>query len=347
MKTATKATIGFVGAASVVLALALNGSPGASLAEEPSPSETATPSETPTPTATPSPTPTPTTPPPDPRRVTSVTIAVIENHGRAAVAKKMPKITALGRRFATGSNAFAITHPSKPNYLVLASGSLQGEDSNRWAIEKAPALFDLAAARGWGGGVVKTYAQSMGSDNCKMSDRKPYVWHHNWQVPFTYGNAGHPDGVTVRTKRSLCERYNRDGWDSRKLWANDVAGNRLGVINMVLPDNNHNWHNGPYSDAAAARSDAWLAARVAEFLRSPDYRAGGVFIITADEARPSSTANDVPLIVIHKSLDGKHRAVGTYMTLRTIHAFMAEVAHVKSGGGAAHLFANAFGLVVA
>ena len=107
----------------------------------------------------------------------------------------------------------------------------------------------------------------------------------------------------------------------------------------MLPDNNHNWHDG-----SAKTADDWISARAAEFIASPAYAKGGVLIITADEDEKQG-ANDIPLIVIHKSLDGAHLTTNTKLTLLDVHTFLAEVAGVapltKATPGK---FAQAFGL---
>jgi hypothetical protein len=303
-----------------------------------------TPSVTPSQTVTPTPTPTVTTPPPviNPKLVTSATVIFAENHGNGSfTTTRTPKIAAYGKRFSRDNNARAITHPSKPNYLGSIAGSTLGESSNRWALESSKALPDLIAAKGWAGGAFRSYAQGMGTDNClQKATRGAYAAKHNPAVYFVVGNVKLPNGKIV-TKRSICEAHARDA----KYWAGDAAGNRLGVVNFIIPDNNHNWHDG-----SARAMDDYVGARAAEFIKSPDYKAGGAFIIVSDEDEKSG-ANDIPFIVIHKSLDNKHLVSSTRVTLYDLHSLLSEVGHVSTSHipsykGHKGLVAKNFGLVV-
>jgi len=263
-----------------------------------------------------------------PNQATLAVLTMIENHGVGSVTKYMPKVTALGKRFGYGTNVFAITHPSKPNYLATWSGSTQGETSNRFSTEdpKVPSLFDVVYAHG---GKVKTYAQSMGSDRCRLNNHSKYVFRHNPETQFTGTSA----------KRALCERYNFDGFDSRGYWKADLKADKLGVLNHVLPDNDHNWHDG-----SAKQADDWISARANEFIASQAYRAGGVMIITADEDERKG-ANDIPLIIIHRSLDGVHKKTDVKLTLYDVSTFLAEIAGVKTlAHTTPHKLAEAFGL---
>jgi hypothetical protein len=99
--------------------------------------------------------------------VTQVTVMMVENHSAAQIRDGMPQTTALADRFAHGTG-LAFAHPSKPNYLGVWSGSMQGEKSNRKAYEKAPSYFDVVPAKT--GQMVKTYAQSM-KTACRTSRR--------------------------------------------------------------------------------------------------------------------------------------------------------------------------------
>jgi hypothetical protein len=144
------------------------------------------------------------------------------------------------------------------------------------------------------------------------------------------------DGTKV-TKKALCKKNDRD----LKYWAADLKTDRLGILTHVLPDNQHDWHDG-----TAAAADAFFAARIHEYLASEAYAEGGALVITADEDNKKG-ANDVPFYVFHRSLDGKHRDAGDGLALIQLSAFLGEVAGVEPlGGGKDHKgeFATAFGI---
>jgi acid phosphatase len=76
---------------------------------------------------------TPAVPTPD-----HVVLVVMENHAYSDIIEtaKAPFITQLAGHGANFTNAFAVTHPSQPNYFALFSGSTHGvTDNNRHTVD--------------------------------------------------------------------------------------------------------------------------------------------------------------------------------------------------------------------
>ena len=97
--------------------------------------------------------------------VEKVLVIVEENRSVSDVAAHMPFLMSRARSYGTATHFYAISHPSLPNYLVLAGGSTFGvTDDDVPAAHQlhGPSLFGqlLAAGR-----TAKTYAEAMPS-NC-------------------------------------------------------------------------------------------------------------------------------------------------------------------------------------
>ncbi len=76
-----------------------------------------------------------------------VVVAVMENHslGQIVDPDRAPFIAGLAKGGASFVNAFAVAHPSQPNYFALFSGSTQGVRDNRFYTFDAPTLAGALA----------------------------------------------------------------------------------------------------------------------------------------------------------------------------------------------------------
>ena len=61
-----------------------------------------------------------------PTPVTNLRVVVVENHSLREMRGQMPATFALAREYGFATRYRALTHPSLPNYLVLAGGSTFG-----------------------------------------------------------------------------------------------------------------------------------------------------------------------------------------------------------------------------
>src|SRR5262245_60868789 len=107
-----------------------------------------------------------------------------ENHGYSQVigSSSAPYINSLANANGLATNAYAVAHPSLPNYLALIGGSTFGITSDCttcWI--NAPNLADSieSSGRTW-----HAYMESM-TTPCQLSDGGGYVQKHN---PFVYFN---------------------------------------------------------------------------------------------------------------------------------------------------------------
>lgn len=217
-----------------------------------------------------------------------VLVIVEENHSRQETLAGMPYLRSLALKYAYARHYAAITHPSLPNYLAIASGSTFGirDDRNPSAnakkVGRAATVFDEAIAHGL---TAKTYAESM-PGNCAMRRSGAYVVKHN---PWPYFSAG----------RSRCRRYDVPaGTPSRGQLSRDIARGRLPNVGLVVPNVNHDAHDG-----SLAAADHWLKLWVPRILRTHSFTSGRLaVVVTADESDTGRRGhNEVLTVVMHAS----------------------------------------------
>lgn len=95
------------------------------------------------------------------RRPSKVLMIIEENHSYTQMRAQMPYLSSLATKYAYATRYSAITHPSLPNYLALAGGSIFGvRDDNPSASHQITqrSVFDQAIHAGK---TAKTYAESM------------------------------------------------------------------------------------------------------------------------------------------------------------------------------------------
>ena len=256
--------------------------------------------------------------------VTKVVTFVVENKSLEQMKVGMPYTYGLAQEYGHATNFAAITHPSLPNYLAIASGSTQGVADDKSPSShklEAPTVFASAIANGK---TAKMYMDGMYSDRCRQSNYGKYVVRHNAWAYFP-------------GERALCEKSDFDF----KYFADDVAEGRLGNISQVIAHNGNNAHDGTMRTA-----DNWIKARMATIFSGPDWQSGKLaVVITADEDDRES-GNVVLTAVIHPSQ--QENVVTTPLSHYSLSRFYSEVTGTAPLLDAADApsMADAFGLVV-
>src|SRR5215831_816235 len=244
------------------------GGVNSSLAAHAGPTPTPAPGSTSNPTPTPAPLPTP-TPAPGGGTVphsAHVVLVIEENHTFAEVLSSMPWLVSQGNAYAYATDYHANEPGSLLDYLWLSSGS----------GEKA---FGCT-----GGGC----SQPITSDNIFRELTKAGV---SWRV---YADSMPRQGYMGGDSGAYAERHNPAKWYSDVInspalqqnmvpftqFAADLAANRLPAYSIIVPDVNHDAHNGTLGQA-----DSWLQTNVAPLLSSPAFQPGGdgIMIVTFDE----------------------------------------------------------------
>jgi acid phosphatase len=194
-----------------------------------------------------------------------VQVIVDENHTQAQAQAEMPYLVELQNTFGVTTNYTSPTHPSLPNYLMLAGGSTFGV-SNDAAPPSHPitgaSVFGAAIANGR---TARTYNESM-TTNCELTANGDYAVKHN---PWAY----------FVNERTTCQT------DDVPLTVlpGDIGSGDLPNVGMITPNMCNDGHDCPLEAA-----DAFLRTWVPQLMNGPDYRSGDLtIVITFDEGEES------------------------------------------------------------
>jgi hypothetical protein len=243
-----------------------------------------------------------------PGAVKKILVVVEENHSFRQMWDGMAYLRGLSKRFAYASDSHGNHHPSQPNYVIMAAGSNRGITSNSLKFVTGPSVFGRAFTAGK---KAKVTADGMGGDNCRNTDRGAYRDHHNPWIPF-------------KEERALCEKYDKD---YARTWTNIVAKGWLGNVHFLIPNNDHNSHDG-----SLAAADRWLKSALAPVFEGPDWKSGElVIVITADEDDKKSQQH-ILTTVLHPSLEGSGKVVTKRLDQYSLHESLARVVGVQPLG---------------
>jgi acid phosphatase len=263
--------------------------------------------------------------------ISKVLVVVEENHSFDQMRAGMPYLSGLAERYGYATDWRAIAHPSEPNYLAIASGSTYGitDDANPDAhyhdLADATSVFDQARSVGK---TARVYAESMPEPCATVGypagppAAQLYVPRHN---PWTYFAAGR-DGCLA---------------DDQALpaLAQDAAAGRLPNIGLVIPNLQHDAHNGTLSAA-----DTWLRDHLQPVLDGPDFTTGRLVVVTTADEDDHRSGNRVLTTVLNPRLSGTvaHATLTHYSLTR----YIDDVLDVPPLGHAASApdLTTAFGL---
>jgi acid phosphatase len=253
-----------------------------------------------------------------------VLVVIEENHSYAQMKQGMPFLAGLSSKYGYATHWTALAHPSLPNYLGIAGGTTFGivDDKSPAAhnsdIGSAVSVFDQAIAAGKTAG---TYAETMKRD-CDVYGTPKYAVRHNPWVYFSHG-------------RRNCLVHDRD----LARFATDVAHNALPNVGFLIPNLDHDAHNG-----SLATADSWLHQQLGPVLKSSDFTSGKlVVVVTADEDDRHS-GNLVLTSVLTPQIS--HKVVSTPLTHYSLTRYIAQVLGVQplQKGATAPNMKAAFGL---
>jgi hypothetical protein len=221
--------------------------------------------------------------------VDKVLVIVEENRSVQDAATHMPFLMSQARSYGTATNSYAISHPSLPNYLVLAGGSTfsvaDDEDPDAHRLQ-GPSMFGQLVAAGR---TAKTYAEAMPT-NCVRRNHETYAVRHN---PWTYFDD--------RDEQSTCEQFDvPSGSPTAGALVDDITAGNLPTFGLVVPDVCHDGHN-----CSAATTDDWLRSWLPTIKKGPDFTSNRLAIVITWDEDDDHSGNQVPMVVIHPSLKGK------------------------------------------
>ena len=193
-----------------------------------------------------------------------VFVVVMENLG-ASGALAVPAVSALARRYESTTDWFAVSHPSLPNYLALASGSTWGVQSDCTSCtQRGPDLATQLEAAGisWG-----AYFEGMPGP-CFLGPQSPDGSYAQKHDPFAYF-------ADVRSSPAVCAHL-----QPLTALTSLLPGPARSVPRFVWvsPDLCHSGH-----DCAPETAGQWLRAFVGQVTASEAWRDGGLLVVTWDE----------------------------------------------------------------
>jgi hypothetical protein len=199
-----------------------------------------------------------------------VILVVEENHSFSDVigTSAMPYLSSLAAQNSLATQYFANTHPSIGNYLMMTTGQIiTNNDSFNGPVDVDNIVRHLIQA----GKTWKAYAESLPATGYIGGDSGSYLHRHN---PLSY--------FTDVTGNSN-ERQNLVSFNQ---FASDLNNGQLPDFSFVAPNIFDDAHNGTLQQA-----DQWLRTNIAPVISSPQFKNGGLLLITFDEAEDSDTTN--------------------------------------------------------
>jgi hypothetical protein len=229
-----------------------------------------------------------------------VVVVVLENHSFSQIVdpNRAPFIYRLATGGALFVNAFAVSHPSQPNYFALFSGSTQGVRDNKDHMFDAPTLADAldAAGKSFVGYVE---AGSPRSHNPWESFTKARAMERNLsEFPSDFTLLPTVSFVIPNLDHDMHGRSFRDS--NNWLWVH-LGAFASWAKSFVIPSLDHNMHD----DALVRDGDTWLRVHLGAFAEWAKTH-NSLLIVTFDED-DDNAENHIPTIIY-----GAHVRPGQY-----------------------------------
>jgi len=264
----------------------------------------------------------------NPQSAGKLLVIVEENRSTADVTAHMPYLTAAAARYGSATQYHALAHPSLPNYLVIAGGSLFGVTDDRDPSAhplSGPSVFGQLLAAGH---TTKTYAEAM-QGTCATENQGRYAVRHN---PWTY--------FTDPAERTACAKFDVPaGTTTSGPLVDDVKAGQLPTFSLVIPDICNDGH-----DCSAATADRWLQDWLPVIESGPDFTDGNLTIVVTWDEDDGSDGNRVAFVVVNPKLTG--RAVDSQLDHYALSATISALGGqppLREANGAPDLL-HAFGL---
>jgi acid phosphatase len=248
----------------------------------------------------------------------SKTLVIIEeNHSESAALQAMPYLASLSDHYGRTTDYRAVTHPSLPNYLAIAGGSVFDVTDDKSPASHPidqPSVFDDAIAAGHS---AKTYAEAM-PEPCYQTPAGTYAVKHN---PWAYFSG--------TQSRANCQQFNVPaGTVTSGALHDDIAAGALPTISLLIPDLCNDAHNCPLSTA-----DNWLREWLTIVMQGPDFTTGDLSIIVTFDEDDTNGPNTVLTTVIAPTINAV--VTDTALTHYSLTRYLAELAGVPPPGQAA------------
>jgi len=256
-------------------------------------------------------------------KVTKLLVVVEENHSLSQMKAGMPYTFGLAKKYGYATHYRAITHPSEPNYIAIASGKTYGiqDDANPSAHRLGGhSVFGQALARGR---TAAAYMQSMPS-RCATTPSGDYAVKHN---PWAY----------FAKERRGCRAHDLPMTG----FAPAVSAGTLPRVGMVIPDLQHDAHDGTLKKA-----DRWFKLVMTKVFAGPDWTSGRLAVVLTADEDDRAHGNRVLTVVIHRSQ--RHHVVDKRLNHYSLTRLYEDVANLPylNNARTATSMSKAFGLPV-
>jgi acid phosphatase len=229
-----------------------------------------------------------------------VVIVIEENHafGQIIDSPAAPYLNALARKGALLTNAYAVTHPSQPNYIALFAGTFEGVNGNT-----CPTLLttpNLSSTLKLAEQSFIGYSEDLPAVGAVDCIAGAYARKHN---PWVNWQTSPLNTVPAEQNRPLTD------------FPADFS--TLPTVSIIVPNQQNDMHDGSDPDRIQ-RADQWLQARLERYVDWAQTH-NSLLIITWDEDNGKSD-NHIPTILVGPMIrPGRYgEPTNHYGLLRTI-----------------------------
>ncbi len=234
-----------------------------------------------------------------------VVIVMEENHAYSQIigSSSAPYINGLINQGALLTNAFAVAHPSQPNYLALFSGSTQGTTSDTTPTNVPFSTANLGAELIAAGKTFTGYSEalpSVGYTGDNAGGSSGYYRKHNPWVNWQQTAAGQPNTMPASVNQPFT--------------AFPTDYSTLPTVSFVIPTQTDDMHDG-----TIAQGDAWLSANMNGYIQWAKTH-NSIFFLEFDEDNDAN-GNHIPEILVGQPVIAgvmSNQNVNHYDTLATI-----------------------------
>jgi hypothetical protein len=233
-----------------------------------------------------------------------IVICVMENHGYSQVigSTSAPFINSLASANASFGASYALTHPSQPNYLMLFSGSNQGVTNDNLPPGTPWATLNLGGSLINAGLTFAAYSQGLPSAGSTVTTSGQYARKHAPWVDWQGTGTNEIPSVSNQPFTAFPVNYNT-----------------LPKVSFVIPDMDHDMHNGT-DPATIAAGDNWLQTNLSAYIAWANSN-NSLFILTFDEDENSASTNQIVTVFSGQMVQPGYYSTHTYNhynILRTI-----------------------------
>ena len=234
-----------------------------------------------------------------------------ENHSMDAMRKGMPYAFSLAKQYGYATNYYAITHPSLPNYVAIATGSTHtiSDDASPAANGfNGTSVFDQAIANGK---TAMIFSDGMPT-NCTLNDGgdEYYVKHNPWAY--------------VTNHRANCNNFDVP----MTQFSTAVSNGTLPNAGMVVPNICNDAH-----DCSLGTADRWFESQMKKVFSGPDWKSGKLLVVLTADEDDKHNNNNVLTIVMSPSLHSQVKSCK--LTHYSLSALYSKIVGAKPLGNAA------------